>query len=134
MTSILVIDDDDLLRTMISMALTAAGFSVTVARDGREGLRIFHEDPTEIVLTDIVMPETEGIGVIMELRRDYPVVGLIAMSGHNAHSGMYLDMAKKIGAHQILPKPFTVDELIKAVNFTKDLVGAGTPLNRATAG
>lgn len=116
--SLLVIEDDEPLRTMISVVLREAGFTVTVARDGREGLRLFHENPTEIVITDIVMPDTEGIDVITALARDYPVVGLIAMSGHTAHSSLYLSMAKRLGAHRILPKPFTVPELLNAVNAT----------------
>jgi DNA-binding response OmpR family regulator len=120
--SILVIDDDEALRTMMALALTGAGFAVTVASDGRKGLRAFHENPAELVITDIVMPETEGMGVIMELRRDYPVVGLIAMSGHTAHSSLYLSTAKKMGAHAIFPKPFTIAELLKVVTSTRALM------------
>jgi CheY-like chemotaxis protein len=128
MPSILVIDDDDLLRTMIAVTLQGAGYTVTEARDGREGIRLFNEAPSEMVLTDIVMPDTEGIGVIMELKRQYPVVGFVAMSGYNNNSTLYLDVAKKIGAHAVLSKPFTTDELIQTVEATKQLVGAGVPI------
>ena len=111
MASILIIDDDDLLREILVTTLTHAGHTVYQAPDGRQGCDLFHASPTDLVITDIIMPGQEGIETMLKLRRMRPGLPIIAMSGGLTHSEFYLDMAAKLGATRILAKPFTPAEL-----------------------
>lgn len=116
MASILLIDDDDLFRDVLAGALAAAGHDVRQAANGAEGLRLFRQAKADVVITDIVMPEKEGLGTIMELRQSHPEARVIAMSGGLAHDPkLYLHMAEKFGASAVLAKPFHLSELMKAV-------------------
>lgn len=116
MASILLIDDDDLFRDVLASALAAAGHDVRQAANGAEGLRLFRQAKADVVITDIVMPEKEGLGTIMELRQSHPEARVIAMSGGLAHDPkLYLHMAEKFGASAVLAKPFHLSELMKAV-------------------
>jgi CheY-like chemotaxis protein len=117
MANILVIDDDDIFRDVLVSALRQAGHTVREAGDGNEGLRLFHEQPAELVLTDIVMPEKEGLDTIRDLRREFPAARIVAMSGGLAHDPkLYLHMAEKFGATAVLAKPFQLAELYQTVN------------------
>ncbi|MBA4135836.1 MAG: response regulator [Opitutus sp.] len=117
MANILVIDDDDIFRDVLVSALVHAGHSVRQATNGVEGLRMFHEQPAELVITDIVMPEKEGLDTIRDLRREFPTARIIAMSGGLAHDPrLYLHMAEKFGAAAVLAKPFNLAELNQTVN------------------
>jgi len=120
---ILIIDDDSVIRMLISRILTAMGHAVTTAADGAEGLRANRATPFELVITDLVMPEKEGCETIMELRRTHPQVRIVAMSG-GANLGLVLanlKAASLLGAVKTLQKPFTVEELIVAVNEALNL-------------
>jgi len=81
MTKILIIDDDELILGILRRHYESHSYEVYTAQNGLEGLRIFRENPTEIVITDIVMPEKEGLETIQEFKRDYPDLKIIAMSG-----------------------------------------------------
>ncbi|MEO5957891.1 MAG: response regulator [Opitutaceae bacterium] len=81
MARILLIDDDDDVRTVLRLTLIHFGHTVIEARNGREGLELFAEARPELVITDIVMPEKEGLEVIIELRAHRPPVKIIAISG-----------------------------------------------------
>lgn len=117
MANILVIDDDDIFRDVLVSALTHAGHRVREATNGVEGLRLFHEQPAELVLTDIVMPEKEGLDTIRDLRREFPQARIIAMSGGLAHDPrLYLHMAEKFGATAVLAKPFNLADLQATVD------------------
>lgn len=117
MANILVIDDDDIFRDVLVSALRQANHTVREAENGNEGLRLFHEQPAELVLTDIVMPEKEGLDTIRDLRRDFPTARIIAMSGGLAHDPhLYLHMAEKFGANAVLAKPFQLNELYQTVD------------------
>lgn len=117
MANILVIDDDDIFRDVLVSALRQAGHAVREAGDGNEGLRLFHEQPAELVITDIVMPEKEGLDTIRDLRREFPAARIVAMSGGLAHDPkLYLHMAEKFGATAVLAKPFQLAELYKTVD------------------
>lgn len=117
MASILLIDDDDMFRDVLATALTQAGHVVKQAANGAEGLRLFRQEPPDLVITDIVMPEKEGLGTIMELRQSHPHARVIAMSGGLAHDPkLYLHMAEKFGASAVLAKPFHLTELLTAVD------------------
>ena len=117
MAKILVIDDSEDIRILLHEALQAAGHSVVEAADGEEGLRSYREHCPDLVITDIVMPNKEGLETIMELRRESPGVKIVAMSGGTR--GMvisFLPAAKKLGADYTLPKPFSLAELQAVVD------------------
>lgn len=116
MADILLIDDDNDFRDVLASALEHAGHTVRQAANGVDGLKRYREQPADLVITDIVMPEKEGLATIRDLHRDYPAARIIAMSGGLAHDPkLYLHMAEKFGAHAVLAKPFHLSELIKAV-------------------
>jgi CheY-like chemotaxis protein len=113
---ILLIDDEAPFRSVIKQVLLNAGYEVVEAADGAEGIRYFHEKPADMIITDIIMPEKEGIETIIELKQAYPNVKLIAMSGGGWYgTDIDFDMAKKLGAHT-LNKPFALQELLDAVS------------------
>jgi len=114
--SILVIDDDAAVLHSLSSLLEDAGFQVHTASDGIKGLAAFRARRPALVLTDIIMPEKEGIAVTMEIRRECPGAKIIAMSGGGRiGNSNFLEIASKLGADATLAKPFDGDELLKAV-------------------
>jgi DNA-binding response OmpR family regulator len=113
MADILVIDDEAALRRLVARILRAEGHAVREAPNGREGLRLFREARPDLVITDIVMPDQEGIETILELRREEPDFPILAISGGG--EGIYLRMAAGVGATETLAKPFGADELVAAV-------------------
>ena len=116
MARILVIEDDVAVRTVIRKMLVKKGHEVVEASDGAEGIKLFWETPAKLIITDILMPNKEGIVTIMELRRDFPDVKIIAISGGGAiRSRDYLSLAENIGATRTLSKPFKSKELIGVV-------------------
>ena len=116
MSRILLIDDDDSLRAMLRDSLVHYGFTVTEARDGREGLDLLDRGGIDLVITDIVMPVKEGLEVLMELRKRRPPVKIIAISGGGRSSAMdLLNTATLMGAAKVIYKPFSHDELIVAI-------------------
>ena len=116
MARILVIEDDVAVRTVIRKMLVKNGHEVIEAPDGKVGIKHFWESPADLIITDILMPEKEGIVTIMELRRDFPDVSILAISGGGViTSSDYLALAKKIGATHTLSKPFKSKELIGVV-------------------
>ncbi len=120
MPRILIIDDDDLIRKMLREVLERSGYDVEDASDGKQGLQIFMKNPTDLVITDLVMPEKEGIEIIIELRRDFPNLKIIAISGGGTvGGGQYLEVAGKLGADKILNKPLKLKQLVTIV---KDLL------------
>ena len=123
MARILVLDDDDSLRTVISRALTNEGHVVEEASNGKDGIVRLREMPFDLVITDIVMPDKEGLETITELRKEYPAMPIIAMSGGGyGGSETYLRMARAMGAAKTLTKPFALADLSGAVN---DVLAAG---------
>ena len=112
MARILVIDDDPGVRDILNQMLVRLGHDCETAPDGKEGMRIFRNNPAELVITDILMPEKEGIETILELRREFPDVKIVAISGGGAVGPeIYLTMAKELGADRTLSKPFNLREL-----------------------
>lgn len=115
--SVLVIDDEGLVRDTLRRALESAGIEVAVAADGREGLETYLANPTDVVVTDILMPEKEGIETIIELKRENPEVKIVAISGGDrAGNTDFLEMAGLFGADRILRKPFRPKELLAAID------------------
>lgn len=115
MPTVLVIDDDDLVRRLLVHALSGARYTVIEAADGQAGLSLARSSAVDLVVTDLVMPVQEGVETIMSLRRERPTLPIIAISGGVTNSRLYLDIAAKIGARRILPKPFTPKELIQVI-------------------
>jgi DNA-binding NtrC family response regulator len=111
--SILIVDDDAAVRMVLQAILEEAGHHVEVATNGREALDRISLGGIELIITDLVMPEQEGIETIKCLRRDYPEVRVIAMSG--AFGGDYLQIAGFMGAHMTLVKPIRVQTVLNAV-------------------
>jgi CheY-like chemotaxis protein len=112
MPHILLIDDDDFFRGMVRKSLEGMGHTVTVASDGRQGVAVYKSKPADLVITDLIMPEQEGLETIMELRRLHPGLKIIAISGGGRASAKdYLPVAKKLGASRILAKPFSPETL-----------------------
>ena len=121
MSSILIIDDDPQILKMLRQILEREGYEVTEASNGKQGVRLYRKNPADLVITDIIMPEKEGIEIIIELKRDYPDVKIIAISGGGRiNPEDYLDIAKKLGAHRIFSKPVERKELLNAV---RELIG-----------
>lgn len=117
MARILIIDDEDQARRMLCQVLDRAGYDVIEARDGVEGLQRFRETPTDLVITDILMPEKEGLETIMDFRREFPETKIIAMSdGGRTGNLNFLEVARRLGAQRTLQKPFGLQEMLKAVH------------------
>jgi DNA-binding NtrC family response regulator len=116
MSYILVVDDDTNFRQMLCQTLERAGYRVVEAEDGNVALKACEVEVPGLVITDILMPEKEGLETIQELRAKYPEVNIIAMSGGGRISpDSYLPLAKSLGAVRTLQKPFRREEVIKAV-------------------
>ena len=116
MAYILVIDDDDQIRALLQQVLERAGHKVVSAADGNQGIKLFRAQAADLIITDIIMPEKEGLETIMELRRDFPEVRIIAISGGGRMKpDEYLHLAERCGAHRTLTKPFWREELLAAV-------------------
>ncbi|MDB6127487.1 MAG: response regulator receiver domain [Verrucomicrobia bacterium] len=117
MARILIIDDDDTLRGIIVKSLTHAGHQVTNTNNGRKGVDMYRADPVDLVITDMVMPEQEGMETIKILHREFPQLKIIAMSGGLEGSSLYLDLTRRLGATCTLPKPFTLQQLKEAIEI-----------------
>ena len=116
MQRILIVDDNDDIRSMLELILRREGFDVASARDGEQALALFAERAADIVITDLFMPERDGIETIVALRDRYPEAKIIAMSGWQSQRGPdYLAVAREIGAVGTLRKPFEPRELLRLV-------------------
>ena len=129
MARILLVEDDDQLRTMLKELLTGAGYEVSEAPDGRRVCDLHQQQRFDLVITDVVMPDIEGLAVIMELRRIDQNVRIIAMSGkRQGRAGDYLRIAKKLGAQLTLVKPFGNIEFLDAVCFALETKAPSDPI------
>lgn len=116
MARLLLIDDDSLVRQTLQLALARAGHAVFAAENGREGLAVLDREAVDLVITDIIMPEGEGIETILEIRRRAPAIPIIAISGGGRTGHLdFLGIAQMFGATSVLAKPFTPAVLIASV-------------------
>jgi DNA-binding NtrC family response regulator len=114
MARILVIDDDKDMRALLALALTSEGHEVVSASNGREGFKECLAKVADLVITDLYMPDRDGMETIHQFREVFPEVPIIAMSGKTSAETM-LSISKKLGAVEGLQKPFLQDELLAAV-------------------
>ena len=113
---ILVIDDDHLVRYALSKILLGAGYEVVTASDGKRGMAVLRAEHPDVVITDIIMPEQEGIDTIIQIRRERPAAKIIAISGGGRIRNIdFLEMAQSLGACEVLAKPFEADELFNSL-------------------
>ena len=124
MSKLLIIDDDDGFREMLQEMLEREGFTIFCASDGSEGIKVYEREKPDVVITDIIMPEKEGLETIREMKRMRPDLKIIAMSGGGKISAdNYLETAKIFGASRILEKPFSQKTMVMAVI---DLLGVSS--------
>lgn len=117
MTRIIIVDDNADIRESLRLLLVRAGYEAETARHGDEAIAMHRRKPFQIVLTDIYMPQSDGIETIQSFRRATPGVRIIAMSGGgNRAKGRYLGVATEIGADATLDKPFTFEALLAALS------------------
>ena len=115
--SILVVDDEAEMRDVVSRVLMDAGHRVTTAADGQEAIARMGVETFDLVLTDVIMPEKDGMQVITAARKKLPQVKIVAMSGGgHIPRDQYLRIATGLGAHAILEKPFSSRELIDTIS------------------
>jgi CheY-like chemotaxis protein len=117
MIRILLVDDDDMSRGAIHKMLERAGYAVESTSDGDEVIRMYGQQEADLVITDLIMPDKDGLEIIQDLRRLNPQVRILAISGGGrVDANEYLAVARKFGAVEVLSKPFTKDDLRKAVD------------------
>ena len=116
MKKVLIIDDDMRARTTMTIILKRAGFEIVTAENGAKGLACLRDEVPDLIITDIIMPEKEGIETIREILAERPGTKILAVSGGGrVGAGNTLHMAKALGATEVLAKPFGPDELIGCV-------------------
>jgi DNA-binding response OmpR family regulator len=116
MATILIIDDEEGIRALLRTTLEAAGYEVREAGNGRVGLDLYRLKPTDLIITDIAMPELNGLDMILELTRQFLHAKVIAISGMDGEANV-LDVAKLLGARRTLHKPFSMPTLLEAVRY-----------------
>ena len=116
MAIILIVDDNDDIRTFLKRILTSTGHQITEARNGKEAIEQIGKTPADLVISDIFMPETDGVELIRQLRKLQPGLKVIAVSGGGDYGDMdILQAAKMLGAFRVFTKPFPAGEMIAAV-------------------
>jgi len=116
MAGILIVEDDKDLREMLKTLLTKRKYTVLEAGDGKEAILHFKPAITDMVITDLLMPDEDGLKVIMKIKEIKPDIKIIAISGGGkAGPGNYLNVARALGADEVFPKPFSLNELISKI-------------------
>lgn len=121
MGHIMIVEDDPAVRELLRKILERAGHDVLDAANGKEALSLFKANPAELIITNILMPEKEGLETIQELRREDPDIKIIAISGGGQIGPAdYLEIARRFGATRTFSKPFDRKALLKAVDELLD--------------
>ncbi len=116
MKRILVIDDDEMIRVVFERFLKGQGYIVDCAADGKEGLRFLDDQTPDLVITDIMMPDTDGLEVVLSMREKHPDIPVIAISGGMTLAPIdFLPMVKKFGAVKVFYKPVELEDLLGGV-------------------
>lgn len=116
MATILIIDDEESIRVLLRSALEGAGHEVTEAVNGRDGIELYRQRPINLIITDILMPQMNGLDMLLELTREFLNAKVIAISGAEEDRNV-LDVAKLLGARQTFKKPFSTADLLSAVRY-----------------
>ncbi len=116
MATILVIDDQEPIRSLLRTVLEGAGHQVLEASNGRRGLEVYRGQSVDLIITDIVMPEMDGLELILELTRSFLNVKVIAITGALESNGG-LNVAKLLGARQTFQKPIDMGRLLSVVRY-----------------
>ncbi len=117
MPSVLIVDDERLLQDMMALTLKHAGYEVFTASDGREALQLCGQRPFDVVITDLLMPEKDGIELLLQLRKQQPAPRTIAVSGGGCVGAeVYLRLAESLGVAKTLRKPCSAGQLLAAVS------------------
>lgn len=112
--SVLIVDDDAMVRAVLRRALESTGFLVTEAASGTEGIAEYRRSPTSLLVVDLILPDIDGVDVLLDLTWDYPDLEVVAISGGSGNLD-FLDVAEKFGASGVLKKPFGVGQLLQVV-------------------
>ncbi len=116
MAKVLIADDEESVLEVVRRILQIDGHEVIEARDGEEALRKIRVEKPDLALIDLFMPRREGLETIMQIRKSYPELKIIAVSGGNPTHGMsFLEMATRLGAHRTLAKPFSMEDMRNVV-------------------
>ena len=119
MSLILIIDDEEQIREVLHTVLDRVGHEVLEADNGKEGLKKYNENDVDLVITDIIMPDTEGLETIARIRREFPGLKIVAMSGGGrVVPGSHLDHAALLGASRTFTKPLNMPEFVDAIHET----------------
>jgi len=125
MAKILVFDDEPSILLMLKKMLEKAGHEVEIALNGSDGMELFKKNKPDLLITDIIMPQKDGLEVVLELRKKYPELKIIAISGGGRiHPEGYLPSAKHFGANLIFQKPLVQKEFLEAVSSLLNESGA----------
>lgn len=118
MAKVLIVDDEQVIRAMLREFLEDDSHEVMEAVNGEQACALYRKSPADLVITDIVMPEKNGIDMIMDLKKDYPDINIVAISGGGGITGRYdyLPIASMVGASNILSKPFSLTEMRKVLS------------------
>ena len=117
MKKILVIEDNQIVRNTVMRILQSAGYTVVTANDGLQGFDMFRKEQPDLVISDIIMPQQEGIGTIRQILAERPGTKIIAISGGGRIGNTdFLQIARKMGAVDALQKPFDPDDLLSRIN------------------
>ena len=113
---ILIVDDEEQMRLALRRMLEREGYSVREAENGDKAIRIHREKQADLIITDIIMPDKEGLGTIVELKSEFPDTKIFAMSGGGKNSPeQYLRMANGLGVNRVFIKPFSREDILSAV-------------------
>lgn len=118
MARILIIEDEEVSRMTLVQILETAGHTVVAAEDGIKGLALYRKRPTDLIITDIMMPVKDGMHVINELKRDFPGAKIIAVSGSDKEERreFFFDVSRILGAKRTFQKPIDIPELLAAID------------------
>jgi len=117
MINVVLIDDNESTIDLITSFLPKENYSVFWTNNGKAGIEYIKNNPVDVVITDIIMPEISGLEVIFEIIKSKPNLKIIAISGGGAiNPDQYLSLANGLGAHKVLPKPFVADDLLSTLN------------------
>ncbi len=127
MALILVIDDESFMREMLVQMVSLQGHQVVSADNGKAAEKLLKDTDFDLIITDIVMPEKEGLETIMQIHKQQPAKPIIAMSGGAIiDPEVYLNLAKELGARYTFEKPFNRQDLIKAINSCLNITQTAT--------